>query len=886
MRLAVRLNSLFRGLFRRRRMEEELDQELSSYLDELQAQKQRAGLPPEAARREALLEMGGLPHLKQEVRGSWLISAWDALVEDVRQAWRGLTRTRGLSTVAVLTFALGIGAVTAIVGVVNATLFTPPPYRDPARLVMVWVSLAKAGHVRAPLSGPELGDLRSRTTSFEGFGAIWANSVTLNDPADPEFVRIGLVTSDFFALLGTEPAVGRLFSGADETDGDPDTILLSWPLWQRRFGGDPAIAGRTITVNERPVRVVGVLSRAFRLRLPADAGLPDAVEAYQLLDRRTTEGPRGQRYLRVVGRMKPGVGLEEAAQDVNRLVGQLAREFPRYATRDILFRTVRLQDDNTREVRRPLWIVTGGVAVLLIISAVNVLGVLVARAAARRREMALRVALGAGLKRILRLALAEGLILALVGAAAGALIGRLTLSLLLAWRPEVLRNLTEAPIDGRVLVVTSGLALLWGALFALAPLREYARLDLGASLGAPGCGRGRRRPRVRSMLVVGQVALTAVLLIAAGLLTRTFARIVSIEPGFQAEGVLTFRMPTGTPRYPSIESQNELSRRIHAALGALPSVSGVGSVSHLPYDAIPNWAGPYAVEERSPGVLPNGDYRAVSPGFFAAAGLERLAGRLFSDADGPESPGVAVVDDLLARRVWPGESPLGKRLHVDPWSNGTPNTWVTVVGVVRHVRFRSLLEPLSEQVYFPLSQAPRNPVAYVVRTSADPVTLTPAVRQAIKEVDPRLPVYETLPLSAYVARARSLQRFTMVVVAAFAAVAVVLAAVGVYGVIAYLVVQRRREYGVRLALGATAGQIVGLVLSEGARLTGAGAAVGIAGSLLIGPLIRSQLFGVAPADPLTYSVAVPLLALSALLACWWPARRATNANVLDVLRAE
>ena len=574
------------------------------------------------------------------------------MFQDVRQAWRGLRSTPAPSLLAVATFALGIGSATAILGVLQATLFTPPPYRDPSRLLFVWADLTAAGHPRAPLSGPELHDLRTRTTSFEDLGGIWANSITVTHHGEPEFVRIGLVTSNFFPLLGVEAAAGRLLAREDEVEGPPSTILLSWGLWQRRFGGDPGLVGRAITINDRPVIVVGVLPAGFRLLLPPDAGIPDTVEAYQLLRPDIAEGPRGQRYLRVIGRTRPGVGLEQARGDVDGVAAQLSREFP--SPRGTAFSTVSLLADTTRTVRGPLFAVSASVALLLVIAAVNVLGVLVARAAARRREIAVRVALGAGLARILRLSFAEGLILAGLGAALGVAVGQAAISALLAVQPPALRRLGEATLDGRVLAGACVLALLWGLLFALAPLREYARIDVSTALSSARGTGGRVRPRLRSALVVAQVALTLVLLVDAGLLARTFAKVLAIDPGFRAEGVLSFRLPSATPRYPTAAARDELARALSTALGAVPSVTSVGAASHLPYDAIPNWGGPYSVAEAPDEALPSADYRSVSPGFFETTGVELLRGRFFTEADGPAAAPVAIVDERLASKVWPG----------------------------------------------------------------------------------------------------------------------------------------------------------------------------------------------------------------------------------------
>jgi predicted permease len=883
MRGVARLGSLWRGLFGRSRMRADLDDELASCVEELAARKQADGLSRSEALCAARREMGSLPHLKMAVRESWVVSSWDAAAQDVRQAWRGLRSTPGPSLLAVATFALGIGSTAAILAVVRGTLFSTLPYREPSRLVLVWADLTTEGHPRAPLSPPELRDLRERTSSFEAFGAVWANSVTLGEQGDPEFVRVGLVTPDLLDLFGVEPAAGRLFVAADDVQGSA-TIILGHGLWRRRFGGDPGVVGRAITVDGHPAIVIGVLPASFRLLLPPDAGTPDTIEAYRLLGPRLLNAPRGQRFLRVLGRMKPGTSLEQARQDLGRLSAQLAQEFP--SPSPTPFVGVSLEADNLKAVRGPVFLVTASVALLLVIAAVNVLGVLVARAAARRREIAVRVALGAGLGRILRLSLAEGVTLAALGAAVGLAVAQAELSVLLALQPATLRRLGSVALDLRVLAWTCGIAFVWAGLFALAPLREFARDDVSGALGSVRGERGRLKPRLRSGLVVAQVALTVVLLVGAGLLTRTFANVLSIDPGFRADGVLTFRVPAATARHTTLEARNALGRAVAERLRAIPGAVSVGAASHLPFDAIPNWGGPYSLEENPQGPVPGADYRAVGPGFFEAAGVTLLEGRAFTESDGPPSQPVAIVDERLAGKAWPNRSPLGQRLRVDPHSNGTPDTWVTVVGVARHVRHRDLLRPLNEQVYFPLSQTFRNPVSYLIRTDGDPASLAPAVREAVRSVEPTLPVYETLPLSDYLERARSVQRFAMVLVLAFACAALVLAAIGVYGVIAYTVVQRRREFGVRMALGATGGQIGALVLRDGARLAVLGIALGLAGALLAGGLIRSQLFGVSANDALTYAVVAPLLGLTALFACWWPARRATSVDVLEVLRAE
>jgi predicted permease len=865
-------------------MDEELDAELGACFDELAARHEAAGLAPEAARLAARREMGHPDAVKARVRESWLVAAWDEALQDVRHAWRAVRATPATSAVAVATFALGIGSVAAILSVVRATLLTPPPYREPERLVMVWADLTAAGFPRAPLSGPELRDLRLRTASFEGVAGVWANSITLTQEGEPEFVRIGFVTPDFFPVLGVDPAAGRLLAREDEVEGAPGTILLSHGLWERRFGGDPGIVGRATTVNGQPAIVVGVLPPGFRLLLPPDAGTPDTIEAYQLFPWPIEEGPRGQRFLRVLGRLKRDQSLAAARQDVDRLAADLARETG--GSPPTAFRTVSFEAETTKQVRGPLLVVTAAVLLLLLISAVNVLAVLVARAAARRRDVAMRVALGAGRLRILRLSLAEGLTLAVLGAVAGTLVARAALAVLVSLQPEALRRLGEARLDWRVMAASLGLALAWGTLFALVPLREHGRSGLVAALAATRGETRRLRPFARSALVVAQVALSTVLLVAAFLLHRSFARLQAVDPGFRARGVLTFRVPSATPRHETALAREALAARMRTALLSLPGVTSVGAASHLPFDSIPNWGGPWSLAEATNETLPSADYRSVSPGFFETAGVELLSGRTFTERDGPGTEPVAIVDETFARKAWPGDSPLGRRLRTDPTSTGAPTTWATVVGVVGHVRHRSLVERLNEQVYFPLSQAFRNPVAYLVRTSGEAAELGPAVRAAVRGVEPSLPIYELLPLEAYLDRARAVSRFAAVLVGAFAAAALVLAAVGVYGVIAYVVVERRREFGVRMALGATGAQIGTLVLLEGTRLVGLGVALGLSGALVAGPLLADQLFGTSPADAGAYAAAVPVLALAALVACTWPVRRATTAPVVEVLRAE
>ena len=889
MRFIDRARHAWRALFRRRQLEQDLDEELRAWVDELSERHRARGSSPAEARRLALAELGNVESVRQAARDVRPASGLDGTAQDVRDTWRALRRAPGFTGVAVLTLALGIGATTAIFSAVNALLIAPLPYRDASRLIFVWTDMTSSGYPRVPLSGPELADLRQRSTLVEGFGAIWATGATLTGDGDPEQLRTGLVTTNFFTVLGADAAYGRTFGPSDDEPAAAPGIVLSWALWHRRFGADPSVVGRRIQVSGRPVTVLGVMPENFRLLMPADASVPADLQAWQpLKSLALPRVPRGQQYLRVIGRMRPGVTVAQAGQEIATIAGSLSREFAEYGSAGRAFTTVGLQADGVREVRPFVLALFGGVLILLVIACVNVAGLLVARAAARSREIAVRMALGAGTSRLVRHCLAEGLMLALMGGAAGLFVGWLGLRVLLLWRPAGLARMTTAHIDLNVLALTFGVALVWGLLFSLAPLAETLRANVAHALRRDGQRvSGGMRHRTRAVLVVVQVGLGVVLLIGAGLLVRAFVQLQRVDAGLQPDHVLTFRVAPSTQRLGSRDALDDFSRRLHDALAALPAVTGVGAISHVPFDEQPNWGGQYVTNPtEDPAAAPNADYRSVSPGFFESAGAQLLDGREFTEADNRTGPPSVVVDDLLARRAWPGERAIGKSITLDPGSSGRPSVLFTVVGVVRHIRLRSLVEDLSEQVYFPVRQVLRSPMAYLVRSSADPDVMATAVRQTVTGLDPLLPVYDIRPLDTYFKDAKASRRFTMILAVCFAGVALVLASVGVYGVIAYAVTRRRTEFGIRLALGARPAQVVGAVLGEGARLVGAGLALGCLGALVAGSWLRSQLYGVTPLDPAAYGCAFLALAIAAFLSCWVPARRLTSSSPLDALRSE
>ncbi len=808
-------------------------------------------------------------------------------LRDVAYAWRGLRKAPGFTAAALATLALGVAANTAIFSVANTLLIEPLPFRDPERLLFVWADQTAEGYPRAPLSGPELQDLDERSSQFDGFGAIWATTAALTGENDPEQLRIGLVTTDYFSLLGAEAALGRTFQTDDDAVAAPTTILLSAAVWRRRYGSDPAIVGRRIDVNGRPTIVVGVMPDRFRLLMPPDAAVPDDLEAWQPLNRRFPEGPRGQRYLRVIGRMRAGVSVADAQADIAAVGREISAAHAFYGVAGRQFETVPLHLDATRDVRRPLVALSIGVAILLLIACVNVGSLLVARAAARSRETAVKAALGATVGRLVRQHVVESLVLGVLGAGVGLLFGRWGLAALLSAAPDALSRLRLASVDTPVAVVCTLTVLLWTLVLSAAPVAEARRVGLARALQHDARRAGGGRHRLRGALTVAQIALSVVLVVGALLLVRTVQQIQQVDPGFRADGVLSFRVALPGSRYPNQDAFNAFSRQLQAALAAQPGAIAASAVSHAPYDHVPNWGGPFlAVEGADPSTAPQADYRAVAPGLMELLGVQLVEGRFFTESDDHHGAPVTIVDERLARRTWPSESALGRRLAVDPSVAGTPATWTTVVGVVRHVRHRSPIEEVRDQVYFPERQIPRNPAVYLIKTAGDPAAMTAPVHDLVRSLDPALPIYDVRPLQAYVTDARALRQFTAVLAVLFAVAALALACVGIYGVVAYSVTERHREFGVRLALGARGSQLLGMVMREGAALALAGLVLGLVGAAAGAWWLRSQLYGVTPWDPVSLSATLPILAVAALAACLVPAIRAVRTDPAEALRGD
>ena len=803
-------------------------------------------------------------------------------MSDLRYAARALARAPGFTVVALLTLGLGIGANAAIFSVVHGVLLRPLPYADPERIVLVAENDRLRQTEREGVSLPDFLDLRERSASFEHLAAIRGASVDLSRPgADPERVPGAAVTHELFPLLGVRPLLGRAFTAAEDRPGSERVVLLGEELWRRRFGGAPDVLGRPLVLDGTPHTIVGVL--------PADLALPDAdTELWRPLAPAAEGAFRGVHDLSVLGKLRPGTALAAARAEAAAVARQLEKEYPD----DNLGRGIvllPLREALFGRVRPALVVLMAAVGLVLLVACVNVANLLLARGADRGREVAIRAALGAGSFRLGRQFAAEALLLAGLAGACGLLLAWLALGPLLALAPQDVPRLAEVRLDGRVLAFTAGVALLTALVFGLAPLAQSFGRDLQTALksgGRTASADGRTR-WLRDLLVVGEVALSTVLVVAAALLLQSLWRLQRVDPGFAPESVLKFelelpagRYPQSFANYPDWPEVMAFNAALEERLAALPAARAVGLANSHPLDA--GWTTRFTVVGRpevAEGEQEEIRVRAASRGYFRAAGLTLLRGRGFLPSDRVGAPLVAVLNAAAVRRYFPGEDPLGREVRIF----GQPRR---IVGVVEDERFMGLAAEAAPALYPPLAQFPSPALSVLVRTEGDPLAAAGAARQVVRELDRDLAVFAAATMEEELSRSLAQPRFSGSLLAAFAVLALTLAMIGVYGLLAYAVARRRQEIGVRMALGASAGQVLRLVVGRGLVLTLAGAALGLLGARAAGRLLAGLLYAVPANDPATF-VAVPLLlAAAALLASWVPARRAARVDPAVALRAE
>ncbi|HEV2297996.1 MAG TPA: ABC transporter permease [Candidatus Acidoferrales bacterium] len=873
-------------LFRHKQFDREMDEEMRLHLElrerELREKERHdKGVAAEKAYTEARKNFGNVLVMREASHEAWGWNWLEQFTQDLRYAFRMLRKSPGFTAVAVLTLALGIGANTAIFSVVDAVLLRPLPYPHANRLAIIWSSLGNEH--RAPASGYTFEQIRERSHLFEQVGGIWVTNASIpgiNEP-QPEPVKLAQVTDGFLPLFCVKPVLGRFFTPQDAATGNSIAIIISNGLWRRKFGSDPNIVGKSLHIGNAAITILGVLPEDFHLITSDDASIASTPDVYTLPDARFTR-PGGPEFLRLVGRIRPGTNFAQAQSEADGIAEQLRTTIKSYNEQNFQLHIVPLQEDDTRNVRSTLAILFGGAGFVLLIACANVANLLLARAGNRERETIVRAALGATRGRIIRQLLTESVLLGFFGGLAAIAVGWAALRGLLALRPESLLRLGVIHLDPRAFAFTFVVALLTGILFGFAPALGASRIDLAAGLKSAGRNLSPAGQRSKFALILGEVTLSFALLTGTGLLVRTFISVLHVDPGFQPANVLSFTTLGGDYNFLHQLQQN---------LSALPGVESVSLVSHLPLDAsVGNWYDYYWPEGTPPDKQSTvmADDRSVLPGFFKTVGATMIEGRDFTDTDDAAHQHVAIVDDVLAQRTWPGQDPLGKKLHVSDSPKGWyqfQDAWVVVVGVVRHVQFHSLTVMVRPQVYFPYQLAPR-PVSFVLRSSAPLPGLMAPIRQEVAKLNKSVAIARFIPLSDLVVQARSQARFVTYLSGTLAALALFLSCIGIYGVTSYLVMSRTAEIGIRMALGAFPADVQKLVLFRGMAPVAAGCLIGIAMSLPLTPLLSALLFGVRPIDVPTFVAAAALLSVVGFFASYIPARRAMRVDPMIALRYE
>jgi putative ABC transport system permease protein len=794
-------------------------------------------------------------------------------LRDGRYAIRQLRRAPAFTTVAVLTLALGIGATSAIFSVVNAVLLRPLPYADPASLVRIHEVVPQYG--RFAVAPASFLDWRRQAASFERIAAYSSTSATFMHADGPERVPGAAVSWDLLTLLGIAPAIGASFSAAQDAPGAGTVIVLSHGFWQRRYGGDAAIVGRAVSVNGVPATVIGVMPEGFYF--PSRTA-----EFWQPLALDSANASRGAHYLGVVARLKPGVEAAAAAAEMKTIAERLAGQYPETSANESA-EVVSLHEQVVGTARPALLTLLAAVIVVVLIACANVANLLLVRAALRAREVAIRTALGAARARLTMQMLVESVMLAVAGGAAGLLLARLAIPWIQSMGGASVPRAADIGVDSTVLAFTAGIALLTGLLFGLAPAWQAGRMSAAGALKEGGRSSSTSARWVRTGLLVGEVALSVVLLVGAALFLRSFARLTQVDPGFVPEQVLAFQVALPATSYPTPAHRIQFFDRLHDQLVAVPSIRRAGAVQRLPL--VGGYVLSFAIEGRPPprpGDEPSANHRVVTPQYFETIGIPLRRGRLFTSHDAERGPLVAVIDEAFARRHFAADDPIGQRLDI---GNGTDGAY-EIVGVVGDVRTSGLDSLPAPTMYVPLKQDVFSTMWIVARGEGEAGGLVGDVRRVLREIDPALPAYAIQPLTAVISDSVADRRFSMQLLTLFAAVALFLATVGLYGVVAYSVSQRTREIGLRLAIGAGRGDIVRLVVGGGMRYAAAGVLIGGASAVALGRYVESMLYEVTSLDAVSYAGTAAVLLAVAALACYVPARRAMRVDPLVTLQSE
>jgi putative ABC transport system permease protein len=806
------------------------------------------------------------------------------LLQDLRYAARILLKKPGFTLIAVITLGLGIGANTAIFSVIDALMLRPLAFREPDKLFQVWESNVKRGYNEMDASYPNFADWRDQNQVFEQIAIYSSRTYNLAGAAEPERIQGAIVAPAFFPLLGVKPMLGRVLAPEEDHPNKVFSAVMSERLWRRRFNSDPQVIGRTISLGAKSFTVVGVVPNISDLAwLPNDTDLWIPISHGHGFDNRDGHG------YQVMARLKQGVTREQAQADLDRIAGSLAIRHPDSNT-DQGVRLVPLQEQIVGDYKLALLALLGAVLFLLLIASANVANMLLARAAGRQKELSIRAALGAGRLRLIRQLLAESLLLACLGGAAGLLLAVWGVYLLVAFGPAEAPRAGEVAVDMRALGFTLAISLLTGIIFGLAPALQASRPDLNETLkdvmrGAAGSA-GHRR--TRSLLVVSEIAISLALLVGAGLLMRSFLKLQAVPPGFNPNNLLTMRVSLEGPNYEKAESRIAFYDQLLEKIKALPGVQSVGARYHIPLVPADNYANlAFAIEGRlsDSANRPTAFYNTVSHDLFRTMEIPVLKGRPFSEHDDQKAQKVIIINETLARRYFPGEDPIGKRMTLEE-ENPKEEDWATIVGVVKDTKPLKLDRKPDPEMYMPFAQRPTRSMALMIRTTNKPESVVAAVRRNAQALDRNQLVYGLRTFEGVMSEAVATPRFRALLLGIFAALALILAMVGVYGVMSYAVALRTREIGIRMALGAEPRDALKMVMRQGAKLAAAGVAIGSVAAAALTWLIEGLLFDLRAADPVTFVTAPLLLAGAALLACYLPARRATKVDPVVALRAE
>lgn len=889
MNLWAPLRSWTSVMLRRTRMEREMDEEMRFHIEALAADLVSRGLSQQEALRQARLEFGWVGMAKEECRDAVGVSFLETLLQDVRHGVRTMLRTPAFTVIAVVVLALGIGANTAIFSVVDAVLLRPLAYRDSGRLVTILMN------GDGPVAVANYIDWHDQSRSFTGIGAADYWSPNLTGVDSPENIGGLKVTQSLFPMLGIEPMLGRLFVEGEDKEGADREVILSYRLWQRRFSSDRNVLGKPIVLDGNAYVVVGVMPQGFQFApfwaTRAELWVPNAFGA--------RIHNRGGNSLRIFARLKDGVSLTEARAEIAGITARLEQQYPG-TNRNVV--VTPLMEKVVGPIEAPLLVLLGAVAFVLLITCANVAHMLLARAAARQKEVAVRAALGARRGRIIRQFLTENLLLGCLGGVLGLALAVLATHALIALSPANIPRVQTVTIDLRAALFLLSATMLTSIGFGLAPALQASSINVNETLkeGSRGNSEGIGRNRLRSLLVISEFALALMLLIGAGLMIRTFAALQSVDAGFNPHNVISMIVSVAGSKEADPARRAIFYHQLIERVRSLPGVRAAGGINHLPL-AGDLWGWPFEIEGRPkprPGESPGAIYRMVTPGYFDAMRLPLIRGRDISDADTVTAPGVVVINERAASEYWPGEDPIGKRISFDA-DKANPPTWLTVIGIAKDAKQDDWAATPFSEVYLAAFQnhdflgdsgsdvaAHITYITLVARTPGDPAVVAPAMKEAAWSFDRNLAISQVVTMDGVVAEANAQPRFEMLLLSIFATVALVLSAVGIYGVISYSAAQRTHEIGVRMSLGASRRDVLLLVVRQGMWLALAGSVTGIAGALILSRLMAKLLYGVRPTDPETFVAVAMGLGFVAMLACYIPARRAMRTDPMAALRYE